>query len=155
MLAAMVWATCVGLTATAAAAATSGVGAGVGCATSGFALRAYGLNSAYTCLYVEGADDTVSSMHVSWTGAGTICNYQLQLRWYTIHNRRYETDTSGLHVGCRAANAVWAKRFGRHVRSPRLGRHDTGLRQRPGRVCAYVIENGRVRRGVPCVSIHP
>lgn len=147
VLAAVLSGICAAFAALPAAASASAYG----CTTSGAGLPWYGLNSAYTCIDVSGGGDTVWGVQVSWTGIGTICNYRFQVRWFNIRDRRYETDTSHLHVGCRPAAASWTKNFG-----PRTvwGGY-VGVRKRTGEVCAYLIESGSVRNGVPCEYIHP
>jgi hypothetical protein len=122
-----------------------------GCTASGWGLPWYGLNSAYTCIDVGGSGDTVWLVQPSWVGVGTICNYRFQIRFYDDRGRRYETDTSREHVGCRAAAANWTKNFG--ARNWWGGYN--GVRKRTGQVCAYLIESGSVRPGVPCEYIHP
>jgi hypothetical protein len=122
-----------------------------GCTTSGWGLPWYGLNSAYTCLEVGGSGNTVWIAAVNWMGAGTICNYKFQVRWFDDSGRLYETDTSPEHVGCRAAAANWTENFG----TPNLWGGYNGVRKHTGQVCGYLIESGSVRPGVPCEYIHP
>jgi hypothetical protein len=122
-----------------------------GCTTSGAGLPWYGLNSAYTCIDVGGSGDTVWMVQPSWMGIGTICNYRFQVRFFDDRGRRYETDTSPLHVGCRAAAANWTRDYGARNM---WGGYD-GVHKRTGEVCAYLIEAGSVRSGVPCEYIHP
>jgi hypothetical protein len=123
-----------------------------GCTTSGWGLPWYGLNSAYTCIDVGGRGDTVWMVQVTWTGIGTLCNYRFQVRWSDDRGRQYETDTSPEHVGCRGAAANWTENLGTFNW---LNGWYNGVRKRTGQVCAYVIESGSVRSGVPCEYIHP
>jgi hypothetical protein len=67
----------------------------------------------------------------------------------------YRTDSSPLHVGCRAASAVYERDFGRDVYSSTYGWYWTGKQMRTGRVCGFLDESGALRSGVPCESIHP
>jgi hypothetical protein len=122
-----------------------------GCTTSGAGLPWYGLNSAYTCLEVDGQGDTVWGASVNWMGAGTICNYKFQLRWFNDGGHQYATDTSSEHVGCRAAAAKWSKNYG----AAEGGGFYRGVHKATGQVCGYLIESGSVRQGVPCEYIHP
>ena len=151
-LAVMLLASCAAMAAIPSSASASAVG----CTTSGFGLP-HGLSSAYTCIDVEGTPNRggrwVSTVQVSWIGAGTICNWRMQLRWYTDTGRRYLTNSSPLHTSCRFSSAVWDQNFGRGVWSNTYGYYYTGRQMRVGQVCAYLIENGRVRSGVPCESI--
>jgi hypothetical protein len=129
----------------------------VGCTASGFGIK--GFSSAYTCIDVEGTPTRgglwVSLVHMSWTGAGTVCNWKMELRWTTASGTVYRTDSSPVHVGCRAVSAVWERDFGRDVFSPTYGWYWTGMKMRTGRVCGYLYESGALRPGVPCESIHP
>jgi len=138
---------CAGLAALPAAASASSYG----CTTSGSGLPWYGLNSAYTCLEVDGKGNTVWGTSVSWTGAGTICNYVFQVRWFNDSGAQYATDTSPEHVGCRAAAANWTFNYGRNEG----GGYYSGVYKATGKVCGYLIQSGSVRAGVPCEYIHP
>lgn len=130
----------------------------VGCTTSGYGLP-HGLSSSYTCIDVESTPMRggrwVSTVQLSWVGAGTICNWRMQLRWYTDTGRRYLTNSSPLHTSCRFGSAVWDQNFGHGVWNYTYGYYYTGRPMRVGQVCGYVIENGRARQGVPCESIEP
>jgi hypothetical protein len=110
-----------------------------GCTTSGWGLPWYGLNSAYTCVDIEGWGNHVVSVQGQWGGVGTICNYKFQIQFTDVNNRVYETDDSPLHVGCRGGAAVWTKNY-----------NDT---KRTGRVCVQVLESGAPRGGAACESI--
>jgi hypothetical protein len=138
---------CAGLAGLPAAASASSYG----CTTSGAGLPWYGLNSAYTCVEVDGSGDTVWGASVNWFGAGTICNYRFQLRWFNDRGRQYATNTSGEHVGCRAAAAKASWNFGKAEGGGFYG----GVHKATGEVCGYLIESGSVRPGVPCEYIHP
>jgi hypothetical protein len=122
-----------------------------GCTASGWGLPWYGLNSAYTCIDVGGSGDTVWMVQATWQGAGTICNYRWQIRYSDTSGRVYETDTSPLHVGCRAAAANWTVNYGTN----QGGGWYSGVRKRTGQVCVYLYESGAQRPGVPCEYIHP
>jgi hypothetical protein len=122
-----------------------------GCTTSGAGLPWYGLNTAYTCIWVQGptenAGDNVASVQGSWSGvAGTICNYRWAVRFSDINGRVYETDWSGAHAGCTFAVPGTAETF-RYSGS--------SVRKRTGEVCVYLYESGSQRPGVPCETIHP
>jgi hypothetical protein len=136
--------------------ATSSASA-VGCTASGFGIK--GFSSAYTCIDVEGTPTQgglwISLVHMSWTGAGTVCNWKMELRWTTASGSVYRTDSSPLHVGCRAVSAVWERDFGHEVFSQTYGWYWSGMKMRTGRVCGYLYESGSLRAGVPCESIHP
>lgn len=110
-----------------------------GCTTSGWGLPWYGLNSAYTCIDIEGWGNHVVSVQGQWGGVGTICNYRFEIEFSDVNNRRYETDASPLHIGCRPGAAVWTKNY-----------NDT---KRTGRVCVQVLESGAPRGGAACESI--
>ena len=82
--------------------------AAVGCTSSGFGIK--GFSSAYTCIDVEGTPSGglwVSLVHMSWSGAGTVCNWRFELRWTDVNGHVYRTDSSAVHTGCRAVSAVW------------------------------------------------
>ena len=111
----------------------------VGCTTSGWGLPWYGLNSAYTCIDIEGWGNHVVSVQGQWGGVGTICNYKFQIQFSNVNNHVYETDDSPLHIGCRGGAAVWTKNY-----------NDT---KRTGRVCVQVLESGAPRGGAACESI--
>jgi hypothetical protein len=113
----------------------------VGCTAVGSGLPWYGLNSAYTCIDIEGYGNTVVSVQGEWFGIGTLCNYRFRIRFRDIHNRLYETDYSPTHVGCRAAGAQWKKNY--------------GVKKKTGSVCVMVQQNGANVGGAPCESIHP
>lgn len=119
--------------------ASSAGASAYGCTTSGSGLPWYGLNSAYTCIDIEGWGNHVVSVQGQWGGVGTICNYRFQIWFSNVNNRVYETDNSPLHIGCRAAAAVWTKNY-----------NDT---KRTGRVCVQVLESGAPRPGAACESI--
>jgi hypothetical protein len=139
-----------------AALPATGSASAVGCTSSGFGIR--GVSSAYTCMDVEGTPSGglgVSLVHMSWTGAGTVCNYKWVLRWTTTSGAVYRTDRSAVHVGCRAASAVWERDYGHEVFSSTYGWYWSGMKMRTGRVCGYLYESGSLRPGVPCESIHP
>ena len=110
-----------------------------GCTTSGWGLPWYGLNSAYTCIDIEGWGNHVVSVQGQWGGVGTICNYKFQIQFTNVNNRIYETDDSALHVGCRGGAAVWTKNY-----------NDT---KKTGQVCVQVLESGAPRGGAACESI--
>jgi hypothetical protein len=122
------------------------------CTTSGAGLPWYGLNSAYTCLEIDGSGDTVWGVAVNWIGAGTICNYKFQIRFFNDNGKQYgPTQTSPEHVGCRAAAAKFQWNFGRNEG----GGFYAGVHKQTGQVCGYLLESGKVRQGVPCGYIHP
>jgi hypothetical protein len=129
----------------------------VGCTASGFGIK--GFSSAYTCMDLEGTPTQggqwISLVHMSWTGAGTVCNYKWVLRWTNTNGSAYRTDSSGVHVGCRAVSAVWERDYGHEVFSQTYGWYWSGTKMRTGRVCGYLYESGSLRPGVPCESIHP
>lgn len=60
--------------------------------------RVYGIE-------VGGTGDKVWLLQGTWTGAGTVCNYKLQVRWSNNSGRVYETDNSPEHYGCRGGAA--------------------------------------------------
>ena len=122
-----------------AALPASAAASAYGCTTSGWGLPWYGLNSAYTCIDIEGWGNHVVSVQGQWGGVGTICNYKFQIQFSNVNNRVYETDDSGLHIGCRGGAAVWTKNY-----------NDT---KRTGRVCVQVLESGAPRGGAACESI--
>jgi hypothetical protein len=130
-------------------------GSAVGCTASGFGIK--GVSSAYTCIDVESTPMRgglwVSSVRLSWIGAGTVCNWRMEFRWFNAYGRRYLTNSSPLHESCAHGSAVWERDFGRDVYNYTYGWYYTGRRMRVGQVCGYVIENGRIRHGVPCESI--
>jgi hypothetical protein len=139
-----------------AALPAAGSASAFGCASSGFGIR--GFSSAYTCIDVEGTPSgglEISLVHMSWTGAGTVCNYKWVLRWTTTSGAVYRTDSSAVHVGCRAVSAVWERDYGHEVFSSTYGWYWSGMKMRTGRVCGYLYESGSLRPGVPCESIHP
>lgn len=139
-----------------AALPATGSASAVGCSSSGFGIR--GFSSAYTCIDVEGTPSGglgISLVHMSWTGAGTVCNYKWVIRWTTTSGAVYRTDSSALHVGCRAVSAVWERDYGHEVYSSTYGWYWSGMKMRTGRVCGYLYESGSLRPGVPCESIHP
>jgi hypothetical protein len=112
-----------------------------GCTTAGSGLPWYGLNSAYTCIDIEGYGNTVVSVQGEWFGIGTLCNYRFRIRFRDINNNLYETDYSPTHVGCRAAAGQWKKNY--------------GVKKKTGSVCVQVQQNGANVGGAPCESIHP
>ena len=139
-----------------AALPATGSASAVGCSSSGFGIR--GFSSAYTCIDVEGTPSGglgISLVHMSWTGAGTVCNYRWVIRWTTTSGAVYRTDSSAVHVGCRAVSAVWERDYGHNVYSSIYGWYWSGMNMRTGRVCGYLYESGSLRSGVPCESIHP
>jgi hypothetical protein len=139
-----------------AALPATGSASAVGCTSSGFGIR--GVSSAYTCMDVEGTPSGglgVSLVHMSWTGAGTVCNYRWVIRWTTTSGAVYRTDSSALHEGCRGVSAVWERDYGHEVFSSTYGWYWSGVKMRTGRVCGYLYESGSLRSGVPCESIHP
>jgi hypothetical protein len=121
-----------------------------GCTASGSGLPWYGLNTAYTCLDIGGSGNTVWEAAVNWFGAGTICNYKFQVRWFNDQGHQYATNTSGEHVGCSAV-----ARFQWNFGTNEGGGYYAGIYRPTGEVCGYVIESGSVRQGVPCEYIHP
>jgi hypothetical protein len=112
-----------------------------GCTAVGSGLPWYGLNSAYTCIDIEGYGNTVVSVEGEWFGIGTLCNYRFQIRFRDIHGKLYETDNSPTHVGCRVAAGAWTKNY-----------NDT---KKTGQVCVQVQQNGENVGGAACESIHP
>jgi hypothetical protein len=121
-----------------------------GCTTSGAGLPWYGLNSAYTCIEVDGTGNTVWHTQLEWTGIGTACNYQFQLRWSENKGKVYETQTSSLHTGCTAAHAKHEWNYGRENAE---GLYE-GVYKKSGKLCGYVLEAGTARGGVPCEYIN-
>jgi hypothetical protein len=67
---------------------------------------------------------------MSWTGAGTVCNWKMEPRWTTTSGSVYRTDSSAVHVGCRAVSAVWERDFGPDVFSPTYGSYWSGMQMR-------------------------
>ena len=135
-----------------------------GCTASGFGIKWF--SSAYTCIDVEGPPTLsgwlghdrpslwVSTAQVSWLGAGTVCNWKMELRWTDVNGHVYRTDSSRVHVGCSAGRAVYGRNFGHQVYSSIYGWYWSGMKMRTGRVCGYLYESGALRPGVPCESIH-
>jgi hypothetical protein len=130
---------------------TSAQASSFGCTTAGSGLPWYGLNSAYTCIDVGGAGDTVWSVQAEWFGIGTICNYRFHIWFSEINGRVYENDYSRAHVGCRGAAGNWTRNFGSRV--PWGGY--AGIKKKTGEVCVQVLQNGRADGGAACESIHP
>ena len=120
-------------------------------------------SSTYTCIDVEGPPTLsgwlghdrpslwVSTAQVSWLGAGTVCNWKMELRWTDVNGHVYRTDSSRVHVGCSAGRAVYGRNFGHQVYS---SIYLSGMKMRTGRACGYLYECGALRPGVPCESIH-
>ena len=65
-----------------AALPATGSASAVGCTARGFGIK--GFSSAYTCVDVEGTPTRgglwVSLVHMSWTRAGTVCNWKMEVR---------------------------------------------------------------------------
>ena len=112
-----------------------------GCTAVGSGLPWYGLNSAYTCIDIEGYGNTVVSVEGEWFGIGTLCNYRFRIRFRDIHGTLYETDYSPTHTGCRVAAGAWTNNY--------------GVKKKTGQVCVQVQQNGENVGGAPCESIHP
>lgn len=121
-----------------------------GCTTAGSGLPWYGLNSAYTCINVEGYGRRVGEVQGSWYGLGTLCNYRFRIRFWDIHGRLYESHYSPTHVGCRVAAGWWTKTFGPYNRQLS---YYPGLYKRRGMVCVQVRSNGRNVGHAACESI--
>jgi len=147
VLATALFAGAIGLAALPAGASASAYG----CTTSGAGLPWYGLNSAYTCIDVGGSGNTVWETSANWFGVGTICNYSFQIRWFDNNGRQYETDNSPLHAGCRGGADKWTENFGSYDYAQG---YYNGVYKKSGKVCAYVIEAGSARGGVPCEYIN-
>lgn len=124
----------------AAVPSTASAGA-FGCTAVGAGLPWYGLNSAYTCIDIEGWGNHVVSVEGEWFGIGTLCNYRFRIRFRDINGNLYETDYSPTHTGCRVAAGAWTKNY-----------NDT---KKTGQVCVQVQQNGENVGGAPCESIHP
>ena len=133
-----------------------------GCTASGFGIKWF--SSAYTCIDVEGPPSLsgwlghdrpslwVSTAQVSWLGAGTVCNWKMELRWTDVNGRVYRTDSSRVHVGCSAGRAVYGRNFGRQVELDLrlvLERREDANRSR----VRHMSESGGLGPGDPCESI--
>jgi hypothetical protein len=140
-----------------AALPAAGSASAFGCTSSGFGIK--GVSSAYTCMDLEGTPTRgglwISLVHMSWSGAGTVCNYKWVVRYTNTSGQVYRTDSSAVHVGCRAVSAVWERDYGHEVFSQTYGWYWSGMEAQTGRVCGYLYESGSLRPGVPCESIHP
>jgi hypothetical protein len=112
-----------------------------GCTAVGSGLPWYGLNSAYTCIDIEGYGNTVVSVEGEWFGIGTLCNYRFRIRFRDINGNLYETDYSPTHVGCRVAAGAWTKNY--------------NDKKKTGQVCVQVQQNSQDVGGAACESIHP
>lgn len=116
--------------------------AGWGCTSAGFGIPEVGISSAYMCLDVPTDGLIVKSVRAYFVGLGSLCNYQVKLRWYDKGGKIYRTSIGDYRSGCGNKDYFW--NYG-----------PSGVKRNEGKVCAEMYESGILRSGSPCVAISP